>query len=159
MNIIVCIDKNNGMSFMGKSLRHGGIYPLRVLRVFKNGKAHIERRNMDEHMVLDEGRIVEMKNDCLHRDFKSLYDWIDKHNKYSDREVLDYLDRERAQEHSSLNKRARFKRFVKFKIYYNLPMGMRARLYYWYRYYFKLGFLDGKEGKIYTFLFIRYQKA
>ena len=28
----------------------------------------------------------------------------------------------------------------------------RAHLYYWYRYYVKLGFLDGKEGKIYAFL-------
>ena len=29
---------------------------------------------------------------------------------------------------------------------------MRAHLYYWYRYYFKLGFLDWKEGKIFAFL-------
>ena len=31
-------------------------------------------------------------------------------------------------------------------------MGFRAKLYYIYRYYFKLGFLDGKEGKIFAFL-------
>ncbi len=140
------------VNFMGRKLRHGGIYPIKVLRVFKNGKAKIEVRNMDEHMTLTEGRSVEMKADCLHQDFKSLYEWIDKHNKYSEREVLDYLDRENAQEGTSLNKGARFKRFVKFKIYYKLPMGMRARLYYWYRYYFRLGFLDGKEGKIFAFL-------
>jgi hypothetical protein len=137
---------------MGKSLRHGGIYPFKKLVVFKNGTAHIEIRNMDEHIALNCGRAIEMKNDCLHQDFKSLYAWIDKHNKYSDREVLDYLDRENAQAGSSLNRGARFKRFVKFKIYYKLPMGMRAHLYYWYRYYFKLGFLDGKEGKIFAFL-------
>ena len=140
------------VNFMGKRLRHGGIYPIKVLRVFKFGKAHIEIRNMDEHMTLDEGKTVEMKNDCLHQDFKTLHEWIDKHNKYSDREVLDYFDRENSQVGSSLSKGARFKRFVKFKIYYKLPMGMRAHLYYWYRYYFKLGFLDGKEGKIFAFL-------
>lgn len=140
------------VSFMGKSLRHGGIYPLKVLRVFKTGKAHIENRNMDEHMVLDEGRAIEMKNDCLHQDFKSLYEWVEKHNKYSSREVLDYFDRQNSQGGAALSKGARFKRFVKFKIYYKLPMGMRAQLYYWYRYYFKLGFLDGREGKIFAFL-------
>lgn len=140
------------VNFMGKTLRHGGIYPIKVLRVFKNGKAKIEVRNMDEHMTLTEGRSIEMKNDCLHQDFKSLYAWIDKHNKYSDREVLDYFNREESQGGMALNKGARFKRFVKFKIYYKLPMGMRAHLYYWYRYYFKLGFLDGKEGKIFAFL-------
>ena len=137
---------------MGKRLRHGGIYPIKVLRVFKTGKAHIELRDMDEHIVLDEGRSVEMKNDCVHQDFKSLYEWIDKHNKYSNREVLDYFNRQESQDSVTLNKGAKFKRFVKFKIYYKLPMGMRAHLYYWYRYYFKLGFLDGKEGKIFTFL-------
>lgn len=140
------------VNFMGKALRHGGIYPFRKLLVFKPGKAHMENRNMDEHIVLDEGKSVEMKNDCLHQDFKSLYAWIEKHNKYSDREVLDYLNREEAQSNQALSKGAKFKRFVKFKIYYKLPMGMRAHLYYWYRYYFKLGFLDGKEGKIFAFL-------
>jgi len=140
------------VSFMGKPLRHGGIYPIRVLRVFKTGKAHIEIRNMDEHMTLNEGKSIEMKNDCLHQDFKSLYEWIDKHNKYSDREVLDYFNREKAQDNSALSRGAKFKRFVKFKIYYKLPMGARAHLYYWYRYYFKLGFLDGREGKIFAFL-------
>ena len=140
------------VNFMGRRLRHGGIYPIKVLRVFKNGKAHIENRNMDEHMTVDEGKCVEMKNDCLHQDFKSLYAWIEKHNKYSDREVLDYLNREETQSNKDLSKGAKFKRFVKFKIYYKLPMGMRAYLYYVYRYYFKLGFLDGKEGKIFAFL-------
>ena len=140
------------VNFMGKALRHGGIYPFRKLLVFKHGKAHMENRNMDEHIVLDEGKSVEMKSDCMHQDFKSLYAWIEKHNKYSDREVLDYLNREEAQSNNALSKGAKFKRFVKFKIYYKLPMGMRAHLYYWYRYYFKLGFLDGKEGKIFAFL-------
>ena len=37
-------------------------------------------------------------------------------------------------------------------LYYKLPLGLRAHLYYIYRYYIKLGFLDGKEGKIYAFL-------
>ena len=137
---------------MGKALRHGGIYPIRVLRIFKKGYAHMEARNMDEHIVINEGRSVEMKNDCLHQDFKSLTAWIDKHNKYSSREVLDYLASSQTGQGATLNSSAKFKRFVKFKIYYKLPMGFRAKLYYWYRYYLKLGFLDGKEGKIFAFL-------
>ena len=43
--------------------------------------------------------------------------------------------------------------------YYRLPKFFRARLYFWYRYYIQLGFLDGKPGKIYAFLqayFYRY---
>ena len=140
------------VSFMGKPLRHGGIYPFRKMVVYKNGTAHMENRNMDEHIVLDCGHSVEMKNDCLHYDYKDLTAWIDKHNKYSSREVIDYLQPKENTENVALNKSAKFKRFVKLKIYYKLPMGFRAKLYYWYRYYLKLGFLDGKEGKIFAFL-------
>ena len=140
------------VSFMGKPLRHGGIYPIKVLRIFKKGYAHMEARNMDEHIVINEGRSIDMKTDCLHQDFKSLYAWVERHNKYSNREVIDYFNREQSQEGAALHGSAKLKRFVKFKIYYKLPMGLRAKLYYWYRYYLKLGFLDGKEGKIFAFL-------
>lgn len=74
---------------------------------------------------------------------------------YTSREVLDYFastQKESSSDYNKLDKKARFKRYVKFGIYYKLPLGMRAFLYYCYRYYFKLGFLDGKEGKIFTFL-------
>lgn len=141
------------VNFLGKSLKHGGIYPLKVLRVYKNGIGYIENRNMDEHIVLSTGKVIEMKNDCLHEDYKDLSTWIDKHNKYSSREVGDYYESiNKAEKIIKLNKSAKVKRFIKFKIYYKLPLGTRAHLYYIYRYYFKLGFLDGKEGKIFAFL-------
>lgn len=141
------------VNFMGRDLKHGGIYPLRTMRVYKNGKAHIENRSMDEHMVLDVGRSVQMKNDCLHCDYKSIGVWIDKHNKYSERETQDYFKSLSVKDDGIyLNRTAKIKRFIKFSIYYKLPMGMRSYLYYIYRYYFKLGFFDGKEGKIFAFL-------
>ena len=31
-------------------------------------------------------------------------------------------------------------------------MFMRARLYFWYRYYIRMGFLDGRPGRIYAML-------
>ena len=47
---------------------------------------------------------------------------------------------------------AALKRRIKNSGYYRLPKFMRAHLYFIYRYYFKLGFLDGREGKIFHFL-------
>lgn len=139
--------------FMGKKLRHGGVYPFRKLVVFKNGVGRIEDRNMDEHIVLSGGRCVDMAHDSLHYDYKDLTYWIQKHNQYSSREVLDYYQfRCNKKEGESLNAKAKWKRKIKFGVYYKLPMGFRAHLYYWYRYYVKLGFLDGREGKIYAFL-------
>ncbi len=142
------------VTFLGRKLRHGGIYPFRKLLVFKYGKGTIEDRNMDEHIVLFEGRSIEAKEDSEHHDFKDLNHFINKHNWYAGREVKDYIrNTETAQESGKeLNRKAGIKRFIKFHIYYKLPMGMRAHLYYIYRYYIRLGFLDGKEGKIYAFM-------
>jgi hypothetical protein len=44
------------------------------------------------------------------------------------------------------------KRRIKNGGYYKLPKFWRAHIYYIYRYYIKLGFLDGTEGKIFNFL-------
>lgn len=139
------------VNFLGKKLRHGGIYPFRKMIVYKKDKGYMEDRAMDEHIVLKEGQSIELKHDSYHRDYKDLNAWIDKHNKYSSREVKDYFLNTN-KESKQLNKSAKIKRFIKFNIYYKLPLGARAHLYYLYRYYFKMGFLDGKEGKIFAFM-------
>jgi len=139
------------VNFLGKDLKYGGIYPFKKLLVYKTGKGEIEDRNMDEHIVLFEGKSIEMKSDSIHHDYKDIYSWIDKHNKYSTREVEDYYARKTLLS-TSTKKDGTFKSFIKFKVYYRLPMSFRAWLYYVYRFYIKLGFLDGKEGRIFAFL-------
>lgn len=140
------------VTFMGRELKHGGIYPFKKLLVYKTGIGYMEERNMDEHIVLKSGRSIEVKSDSLHYDYKDLTAWIDKHNKYSSREVLDYFESlSSVVDTTGISNGAKFKRFVKFKIYYKLPLGTRAHLYYLYRYYWKKGFLDGKEGKMFAF--------
>lgn len=141
--IVVRFKKN----FLGKDLYHGGVYPWKKLICYKAGKGDIEDRAMDEHIVTFEGKTVELKNDSLHFDFKSLEAWTAKHNWYSSKEAADYFAIEkRADEKHSL------KTVIKNKLYYKLPIGTRAHIYFIYRYYLKMGFLDGKEGKIYAFL-------
>lgn len=142
------------VEFMGKQLRHGGIYPFRKLLVFKYGIGTIEERNMDEHIILLQGRAVELKHDSKHCDYKDLTYWVNKHNWYAGKEVLDYVENlnKLNEDGSHLDKEAGIKRFIKFHIYYKLPMGMRSHFYYLYRYYIKAGFLDGKEGQIFAFL-------
>lgn len=141
------------VNFLGKKLRHGGIFPFRKMVIIRNGYAKMEERQMDEHFYLLSGRSVELDNLSEHRDYKDLTTWIDKHNKYSSREMEDYLtSKDELNNDVKLTWSAKIKRYVKFNIYYKLPMGFRSYIYYLYRYYFKLGFLDGKEGKIFAFL-------
>lgn len=133
--------------FLNREMRHGGMYPWKKLSVYKTGKGHIEDRNMDEHIVLDSGRIVETKQDSRHLAFRGLTFFTNKCNWYSTREAMDYFE-----DKKTTKKNVSIKTWIKMEVYYKLPIGFRSWMYYIYRYYFRLGFLDGKEGKIFNFL-------
>lgn len=144
--------------FMGRWIKHGGRYPELLLRIFRTGMASCEMKIMDEHMILSEGMTVEFKHDLIDNNQKDLEWWTAKHNWYSNREVLDHqMTLEKAMDESleqdgTSSGQAKMKRVVKNSGYYRLPKFFRAHLYFIYRYYIKLGFLDGPEGKIFHFL-------
>ncbi len=139
--------------FMGKEIKHGGAQK-RKLMLFKSGKARIENRNMDEHTILKEGTTISCKNKFLHFDFKSLDHFITKLNSYSNREILDYYDiNNLGQNPLNLNdSKIQRTRFFK-KIYYKFPILHRSFILFLYFYFFRFGFLDGKTGLIYHFLY------
>lgn len=142
------------IAFMGTFLKHGGMYPFYNLTIFKYGKGRYEDRALGEHVILSEGRTIDLKNDCLHFDFKSLDAWINKHNWYATREVADYYaTRSKGQEDpNKLYREAKKTSKLRDGLYYRLPKFLRAKLYFWYRYYFRLGFLDGRAGYVHAFL-------
>ena len=133
--------------FLNKPMHHGGMYPWKKLSVYKTGLGDIEDRNMDEHIILSSGKTIEAKNDSKHLAFRGLTFFTNKCNWYSTREAMDYFDNI-----STDSTNSSLKTILKMKIYYKLPLGFRSWLYYAYRYYIRLGFLDGKEGKIFAFL-------
>lgn len=146
--------------FMGRWIKHGGRYPELLLRLFRTGKAMCEKKIMDEHLILSEGICVKFANDLIDNNQKDLEWWTAKHNWYSNREVLDYqisLRDERdellkSNSKTGTNRQAVLKRRLKGEGYYRLPKFWRAHIYFIYRYYIRLGFLDGPEGKIFHFL-------
>jgi glycosyltransferase involved in cell wall biosynthesis len=143
---------NRRIHFMGKWIRHGGIYPVQMLRLWRNGRGRCENRWMDEHMVVD-GSIVHIDADIADINLNNITWWIAKHNKYASREAIDVLvtqslsggrDVPRA-----LGRQARTKRWFKEAVYARLPLGGRALMYFCYRYFLRLGFLDGWRGLIF----------
>jgi glycosyltransferase involved in cell wall biosynthesis len=142
---------NRRMAFMGRPIRFGGLFPTSMVRVFRNGRGSCENRWMDEHIKVD-GECVAVRGEILDDNRNSLTWWTTKHNSYSNREAVDILNGEygfiRQDSISGLSSRreADVKRWVKENVYNRLPTGMRAFLYFLYRYVFRLGFLDGKEG-------------
>jgi glycosyltransferase involved in cell wall biosynthesis len=139
------------LHFLGRDLIHGGAYPFIKMTVFKHRFARFDDRPMGEHVVLSEGTYRLLENDCVHYDFKNLTAFINKHNDYATREVLDYFARIGEKQLGLYDQAERTKR-IRDGFYYRLPMFFRAKLYYWYRYYIRLGFLDGTPGRIYAFL-------
>lgn len=139
--------------FLGRFMMHGGNYPFYNLTIFRNGYGKYEDRAMGEHIVLSEGRAVNLHEDCIHYDFKSLTSWIDKHNKYATREVIDRMEILQGKfDLAKLDAPAERSKRLRDKLYYRLPPFFRAKLFYIYRYYFKMGFLDGRPGKIWAFM-------
>ncbi|MFA5098658.1 MAG: glycosyltransferase family 2 protein [Candidatus Paceibacterota bacterium] len=124
--------------FMGKWIKHGGYYPTWILRLFKKGKGRSELRKVDEHIVLSEGKEGKLKNDFIDSNKKNLTWWTGKHNDYASREAADFLS-------GNLG-------ISKKRYYYKLPMFFRAWLFFIYRYFIRLGFLDGRRGLIFHFL-------
>ncbi len=139
------------MTFLQRPIRHGGIFPIRVLRLFRNGMGHCENRWMDEHIKVD-GRTIDFQGEIIDDNLNSLTWWTEKHNSYASREVIDMLNLEhRFMPHETVAQlsgghQAGVKRWLKEKIYARLPGGVRAFVYFFYRYVVRLGFLDGWEG-------------
>lgn len=145
--------------FLGKFLKHGGAYPFLKITIFKYGKGRFEDRSMGEHIVLNEGRCLYLKEDCEHYDFKNLTAFIDKHNWYATREVSDYFAVRNGRKNAILDGQPERAKKLRDGLYYKLPRYFRAKLYYWYKFYFRMGFLDGEAGHIWAFLqayFYRY---
>jgi len=147
---IAGVEVRRRMTFLGKAIRHGGVFPLRLIRVFRRGRGRSENRWMDEHVVVD-GPCVSLDGEILDDNRKDLSWWTAKHNSYSSREAVEVLNAEfnffpRSHEEVPVTHALGVKRWLKENVYYRLPFGVRAMLYFLYRYVVRLGFLDGKEG-------------
>jgi glycosyltransferase involved in cell wall biosynthesis len=145
--------------FMGRWVRHGGRYPLILLRIWRRGVGRIEQRWMDEHMLLEHGRTVTFSGGFADVNLNDLTFFTDKHNKYATREAVDVINQRRGLFSRDIDltseqtsRKAAVTRFIKERIYNRIPFQLSALGYFLYRYIFQLGFLDGREGAIYHVL-------
>jgi len=144
------------MTFQGKLIRWGGIFPVKVLRLFRYGRGQCENRWMDEHIKVA-GRTVDFVGELIDDNLNSLTWWTDKHSRYASREAVDLLNLEYGfMPHDSVaslrSGQAGVKRWVKEALYARLPGGFRAFAYFFYRYVIRFGFLDGQAGMAFHFL-------
>ena len=143
--------------FMDKWMKRG-IYPIKLLRVFRHGKGMCEQRLMDEHIQLTEGHAIEFEHDFCDHNLNNLSWFCHKHVNYAIREAIDLLDIEldltgaaETDDHKEISPQALAKRMKKHK-YAKQPLFWRSFAYFCYRYFLKGACLDGKVGFIWTFL-------
>lgn len=145
--------------FLGRWIRHGGRYPLLMLRIWRNGSGRVEDRWMDEHVVVSGGGIVTFEGGFADHNLNDIGYFIDKHNKYATREAIEIVAQRRKLnirnvdgKNYDMSKQAAIKRALKDNFYNAVPFQLSALLYFIFRYIIQLGFLDGTPGMIYHFL-------
>jgi glycosyltransferase involved in cell wall biosynthesis len=161
---------NRRVFFLGKWIRYGGKYPDWNLRLFKHKLGRYENlktedipntgdNEVHEHVIL-EGNVGYLKNDMLHIDFRDIYHWLERHNRYSNWEARVYYNILTGKNESGtigakfFGDAVQRKRFLK-KIWVWLPFKPTLR-FIWF-YFIRLGFLDGGAGYIYARLLSQYE--
>lgn len=161
---------NRRVFFLGTWLRHGGRYPDWNLRLFRHRRGRYENlhtaevsntgdNEVHEHVVLN-GSVGHLEHDLIHEDFRDLYHWLARHNRYSNWEAQVYynlltgMNEQTTIGANLFGPPVQRKRFLK-KIWVRLPFKpwLRFALFY----IFRLGFLDGQAGYIYARLLSQYE--
>src|ERR1039458_7478564 len=139
--------------FLGRVLRHGGMSPTWHLRLFRTGSGRCEERKYDQHFMLLSGSAGRLRGVMVDDVRMPLTEWTARHNRWADGEVAESESEEsegRLQPDIRGNPAQR-KRFLRNK-YNQLPLFIRPFGLFVYRYFFRLGFLDGTEGFIFWIL-------
>lgn len=136
--------------FLDKKVNYGNDLPRPLTRIIRKGVMY-EDRWLDEHPNLNGGESIQLNLYIADRAKTTFDRWIEKHNAYSIKEAIMEIDKEiglsgnHEVDHNSFDNYAqRVKRFK--SLYTRMPRYWRCLFYFLYRYFFKLGILDGKIG-------------
>lgn len=143
--------------FFEKWIKHGAFYPMWLMRIWRNGHGICEESWMDEHIKLFQGNVIHLEKDLVDHNLNNITWWTQKHNLYTIREVIDILNIKYnfrdfvAVEPKLFGTQEERKRYLKVK-YASIPLFTRPIFYFIYRYFLRLGFIDGKQGLMWHFL-------
>jgi glycosyltransferase involved in cell wall biosynthesis len=139
--------------FLDRIMRHGGMSPTWHMRLFRTGAGRCEDRNYDQHFILKRGSSGRLPGAMVDDVRMPLTEWTVRHNRWSDGEVaeLESVETEGRLQPDIRGNPAQRKRFLRQQ-YNRMPLFIRPFALFVYRYFFRLGFLDGTEGLIFWVL-------
>ena len=145
---------NRRQIFRGRWIKYGGYYPKYLLKLFRAGHARVDEHDLVDHHFRVNGQLGRLDGDLIedNRNEARIVDWIAKHNRYARLQAQEEIARLESAETGRLFGHPD-ERVLWFKrVWRQLPLYVRPFLYFVYRYVFRLGFLDGKEGLIFHFM-------
>jgi glycosyltransferase involved in cell wall biosynthesis len=112
--------------FLGRWIRHGGFYPDPKLRLFRRGAAEFEARPVHETLRFT-GQAGRLRGDMVHAAYPTLETYIAHMDRYSTLGAEQALSKGR-------------------RIGFVANVVLNPVATFIYNYFFRLGFLDGREG-------------
>ena len=113
--------------FLGRRIRFGGFWPDSKLRLFRKGIGKFQDRLVHEDVQVDGNTSSIQRGSLLHHSYPTLSDYIEHMNRYS----------------SLGAEMVVAKGAVRFSV---INIVLRPLATFVYNYFFRLGFLDGREG-------------
>jgi len=124
----------------GKWIKRG-MYPTKILRLFRCGRGSSDGKLMDEHIVVS-GSVVEFNYDFVDDSLITIDEWEKKHRQYAKREARSFLSGERS---------SGSKAILKWMYYHILPSAIRPWIYYIKRAFISGAFFESPEARDFTF--------
>ena len=143
--------------FRGKLLRFGGYGSKYMLKLFRKGAGELDPDETDTRVYV-KGQVGTLKFPIIEENRKEdeILFYLQKHLRYAD--VFAREELQRRQQGFNWKQKAKLfgtpdQRILWLKqVYFRLPLYVRPFIYFFYRYFFLLGILDGKQGGIFHFL-------
>jgi glycosyltransferase involved in cell wall biosynthesis len=144
--------------FRGRWIRHGGYYPKYLLKLFRRDRVRVDEGDLVDHHFWVNGVTARLKHDLIEENLKEadLAFWIEKHNRYAALHAQEEWARRSGllkwPVQPSLFGNPDQRVACLKQCWYRLPLYIRPFIYFFWRYFLRLGFLDGKQGFIFHFM-------
>jgi glycosyltransferase involved in cell wall biosynthesis len=144
--------------FRGKWIRHGGYYPKYLLKLFRPAAVFTDEHDLVDHHFHVHGPVAKLRHDLFETNLKEddISFWIEKHSRYAKKLALEEFRRRHGERPDLIRADWRGnpdERTLRMKrLWLHIPLYVRPFLYFFYRYFLLLGFLDGKQGAIFHFM-------
>ena len=140
----------------GRWLRYSSLYPSWVVRLVRKERVRYVNRGHAETQEVD-GEVRDLKNDLIDENRKGIDEWFERQNRYARKEA----EHELAGGAGSfswgdlLRRDPLVRRMALKRLAMNAPA--RPLFYFLYSYFWRRGFLDGRDGLVFCMMRALYQ--